>query len=42
MTHNTDYGDAFEREGAYRPYFDAFAAKGYGFGINVFLYAMTH
>jgi len=42
MTHNTDFGDAFEREGEDRRYFDAFAARGYAFGVNVFLYAMTH
>jgi hypothetical protein len=42
MTHNTDFGDAFEREGEDRRYFDTFAARGYGFGVNVFLYAMTH
>jgi hypothetical protein len=42
MTHNTDFGDAFEREGEDRRYFDTFAAEGYAFGVNVFLYAMTH
>jgi hypothetical protein len=42
MTHNTDFGDAFEREGEDRRYFDTFAAKGYAFGVNVYLYAMTH
>jgi hypothetical protein len=42
MTHNTDFGDAFEREGADRQYFDTFASVGYAFGVNVFLYAMTH
>lgn len=42
MTHNTDLGDAFEREGENRAFFDAFAARGYAVGINVFLYAMTH
>jgi hypothetical protein len=42
MTHNTDFGDAFEREGEDRAYFDRFAGEGYGFGINAFLYAMTH
>ena len=29
MTHNTDFGDAFEREGENREYFDRFAADGY-------------
>lgn len=42
MTHNTDFGDAFEREGEDRRYFDAFATVGYAFGVNVYLYAMTH
>jgi hypothetical protein len=42
MTHNTDFGDAFERETDDRRYFDAFASEGYAFGINVLLYAMTH
>ncbi len=42
MTHNTDFGDAFEREGDSKEYFDTFAAKGYAFGVNVILYAMTH
>jgi len=42
MTHNTDFGDAFEREGDMREYFNAFASRGYAVGINVILYAMTH
>ena len=42
MTHNTDFGDAFEREGDSREYFEAFAGKGYAVGVNVILYAMTH
>jgi hypothetical protein len=42
MTHNTDYGDAFEREGDDPSYFYKFGADGYAFGINVLLYAMTH
>jgi len=42
MTHNTDFGDAFEREGENREYFDRFAADGYAVGINVILYALTH
>ena len=42
ITHNTDFGDAFEREGDNRDYFNAFAAEGYAFGINVLLYAMSH
>jgi len=42
MTHNTDFGDAFEREGDSREYFEKFAGPGYAFGIDVLLYAMTH
>jgi hypothetical protein len=42
MTHNTDFGDAFEREGDMRAYFQEFASKGYAVGINVILYAMAH
>jgi hypothetical protein len=42
MTHNTDFGDAFEREGDDRRYFERFAAEGYSFGVNVIVYAMTH
>jgi hypothetical protein len=42
MTHNTDFGDAFEREGDMREYFQEFASKGYAVGINVILYGMTH
>ena len=42
MTHNTDFGDSWEREGDDPSYFYHFAADGYAFGINVVLYAMTH
>jgi hypothetical protein len=42
ITHNTDFGDAFEREGDNRAYFDRFAGVGYAFGINALLYSMTH
>jgi hypothetical protein len=42
MTHNTDFGDAFEREGDNHRYFLQFAPEGYAFGINALLYAMTH
>ncbi len=42
MTHNTDFGDAFERETDDRAYFNHFASAGYAFGINVLLYSMTH
>jgi hypothetical protein len=42
MTHNTDFGDAFEREGDNYQYFLQFAPDGYAFGVNALLYAMTH
>jgi Domain of unknown function (DUF4159) len=42
MTHNTDFGDAFEREGDDHQYFLQFAPDGYAFGVNAIVYAMTH
>ena len=42
MTHNTDLGDSFEREGDDPTYFLNFSVPGYAFGINALLYAMTH
>ena len=42
ITHNTDFGDAFEREGDNRAYFERFAGVGYAFGINALLYALSH
>jgi hypothetical protein len=42
MTHNTDIGDSWEREGDDPSYFVAFGPKGYALGINAFLYALTH
>jgi hypothetical protein len=42
MTHNTDFGDAYEREGDNHAYFERFSVPGYAFGINVLLYDMTH
>ena len=42
MTHNTDVGDSFEREGDNREYFLTFSVPGYGFGVNALLYAMSH
>ena len=42
MTHNTDFGDSYEREGEDRDYFERFSVPGYAFGVNVVLYAMTH
>ena len=42
MTHNTDFGDAFEREGDDHEYFLKFAPDGYAFGVNAIVYSMTH
>src|SRR5437660_1429121 len=42
MTHNTDFGDAYEREGDNHEYFERFSVPGYAFGINTLVYAMTH
>lgn len=42
MTHNTDIGDSFEREGDSRDYFLTFSVQGYAFGVDTLLYAMTH
>jgi hypothetical protein len=42
ITHNTDVGDSWEREGDDPRYFYQFAVDGYAVGINIVLYAMTH
>jgi hypothetical protein len=42
MTHNTDISDSWEREGDDPLYFYTFGPRGYAFGINALLYAMTH
>ncbi len=42
ITHNTDFGDAFEREGDSHEYFLEFSVPGYAFGIDALVYAMTH
>lgn len=42
ITHNTDFGDAYEREGEDPEYFYKFSVEGYAIGIDVVLYAMTH
>ena len=42
MTHNTDFGDSWEREAEDPSFFQKFAADGYAFGINVVVYSMTH
>jgi hypothetical protein len=41
-THNTDYGDSWEREGDDPEYFYTFAVDGYALGINVVLYSMIN
>jgi hypothetical protein len=40
--HNTDIDDAWEREGEDPRYFLEFGPNGYGLGINVILYALSH
>lgn len=42
MTHNTDVGDSWEREGDDPDYFYTFSVEGYALGINVLLHAMSH
>ena len=43
ICHNTDLGDAWEREGTNPDYFHTFSEKlAYPLGINIIFYAMTH
>jgi hypothetical protein len=42
ITHNTDFGDSWEREGDDPSYFENFSVEGYAFGMNVLMYSMTH
>ena len=42
MTHNTDLGDSWEREGEDAAYFYQFSPPGYAVGIDVLVYALTH
>ena len=42
MTHNTDIGDSWEEEASNPQYFFEFSTKGYAFGVNALVYAMTH
>jgi len=42
MSHNTDFGDGYEREGDDPSYFYNFSVPGYAIGIDLLLYAMTH
>lgn len=41
-THNTDFGDAYERESDDPEFFYRFSVEGYAIGINVLLYSMTY
>lgn len=42
MSHNTDIGDSWEREGDEYEFFFRFAHDGYALGINALLHALTH
>ena len=42
MTHNTDFGDTWERESESPEFFDMFSKKGYALGVDVLLYTLTH
>ena len=42
ISHNTDFGDSYEREADDPTYFYNFSVEGYSIGINILLYAMTH
>jgi len=42
MTHNTDFGDAFEEEATNHDYFLQFSVQGYAVGVNTLVYALTH
>jgi hypothetical protein len=42
MSHNTDFGDSYERETVNHEYFLTFSVQGYAFGVNVLIYALTH
>jgi hypothetical protein len=41
-THNTDFGDAYEREADDPEFFYTFSVEGYAIGINILLYSMIH
>jgi hypothetical protein len=42
MTHNTDIGDSWEREGEDPAFFYQFSPNGYSLAMNILLYTMTH
>ena len=41
MTHNTDFGGAFEEEATNHEYFLQFSVQGYAVGVNTLVYALT-
>ncbi len=42
MTHNTDFGDAYEEEAVSPDYFRRFSTVAYAIGADLLIYAMTH
>jgi Domain of unknown function (DUF4159) len=42
ISHNSDFGDSYERESDDPTYFYNFSVEGYAIGINILLYSMTH
>ena len=42
MTHNSDIGDSWEREGEDPEYFHQFSPDGYALAMDVVVYALTH
>ena len=42
MTHNTDFGDAYEEEAVSPDYFRRFSTVAYAIGADVVVYALTH
>jgi hypothetical protein len=42
MTHNTDIGDSWEREGEDHEFFLQFSPDGYALGVDALIYAMSH
>ena len=42
MTHNTDFGDAYEEEAVSPDYFKRFSTVAYAIGADIVVYALTH
>ena len=42
VTHNTDFGDAYEEEAVSPDYFRHHSVQAYAIGVDLLLYAMTH